>query len=195
MINPLDLQNAIVDKLRDIPELVDFIGDIGEIQGYDEESQTEGTEDGAEFSMMGRAVMVSWKGAELPRTGETRGWKHAFKIALKAESIQSYYSLAQLIFDGKPDGDSYGENFLNSNISDLCPISAMEFKMPQLNPNDPQTASPESPSTSPCTSGRKPFSCWYRMLCGRLIELPNEAEYHQYAQSRDWVLTNPPSKE
>jgi hypothetical protein len=118
MLNPSDLQNAIVAKLQAIPGLVDIVGDIGEITAYDDESQISGDPNTAEFSMMGRALMVFWEGAELPRTGETRGWKHTFRIALKAESIQAYYTMAQAIFDGVPDvptGDGFN-SFLNCDI-------------------------------------------------------------------------------
>jgi len=118
MLNLYELQNSMVDKLRAIPDLVDLVGDIAEITMYGDESQISGNPETAEFSMMGRAVMVIWTGSELPRTGETRGWKHSFRIALKAESIQTYYALAQAIFDGVPDvpaGDGCN-NFLNCDI-------------------------------------------------------------------------------
>ena len=117
MLNPQDLQNDIVAKLRDIPELVSFVGDAAEIQAYDDESEIAGDPGIAEFSMSVRALLVIWMGAELPRMGETRGWKHTFRIALKAGSITDYYELAKLIFDGQPAGDY--DNFLNCNISDL----------------------------------------------------------------------------
>ena len=117
MINPSTLQDAIVTKLRAIAALVDFVGDAAEIQAYDDESQIAGDPDTAEFSMLGRAVMLVWDGAQLPREGDTRGWKHSFRLHLKAESIMAYYTLAQLIFDGVPAGECF--NFLNSNISDL----------------------------------------------------------------------------
>ena len=117
MINPQDLQDAIVKKLRDITELVSFVGDAGEIQAYDDESEVSGDPETAEISMSNRSVLVVWSGADLPRTGETRGWKHTFRISLKAESIVAYYQLAQLIFDGHPAGEF--DTFLNCNISDL----------------------------------------------------------------------------
>lgn len=118
MLNPQDLQNAIVGKLQAIAELVSFIGDIGEIQAYDDESQVSGNPEEAEFSMMSRGVLVIWTGAELPRLGEMRGWKHTFKLALKAESIQSYFTLAKLIMDGVPAGEC--DNFLNVTIHPEC---------------------------------------------------------------------------
>src|SRR5690349_13235289 len=102
MISPLTLQDNIVALLRAIPELVDFVGAADNIQGYDDESQIAGDMETSELSLMGRAVMVAWAGAELPREGDTRGWQHSFEIGLKAESIQTYYGLAQLIFDGVP---------------------------------------------------------------------------------------------
>lgn len=131
MISPLDLQNAIVDKLRAIPELVSFIGDVAEIQAYDDESQTDGDWETTEFGMQGRAVMVMWTGTELPRTGETRGWKHSFKIALKSESIQAYFQAVKLIIDGVPTGDGIpaGEacNFLNSTFQACDGIQELEI--------------------------------------------------------------------
>ena len=117
MISPTTLQDSIVSKLQGILELVDFLGDTASIQAYDDESILAGTADLAELGMTGRAVLVVWNGAELPREGETRGWTHSFRIHLKAESITSYYTLAQLIIDGQPAGDC--ESFLNCNISDL----------------------------------------------------------------------------
>lgn len=118
MINPLDLQNAIVDKLRAIPALIALVGDMGSIQAYDDESQTDGTLDGSELGMMDTAILVGWLGAQLPRMGETRGWTHQFKIVLKADSIMVYYQLAQLIFDGIPDGEY--DTFLNCMIHQDC---------------------------------------------------------------------------
>jgi hypothetical protein len=112
------LQDAIVAQLRDIPELVEFIGDADDIQAYDDESRIHGNPELTEFSMMGRAVMIVWAGAEMPRTGDTRGWRHRFKIFLKAESVTAYYDLAQLIFDGTPAGEC--DNFLNVTVHPSC---------------------------------------------------------------------------
>jgi len=122
MINPLDIQSNIVALLQAIPELVDAVGDVDSIQGHDDESVFAGDADTAAMNMMGRAILVAWTGAELPREGETRGWTHNFRIAVKAQSITDYFSIAKMIFDGipqEPAGDGCN-TFLNSTIHDEC---------------------------------------------------------------------------
>ena len=122
MLSPIDLQNMIVDLLRAMPELVAILGDVASVEAYDDESQIAGNPDTAQLSMMGRAVLVIWDGAEMPRMGETRGWRHSFKIAIKAESIQAYHNIVQAIIDGIPSvpaGDEIN-SFLNSTIHPDC---------------------------------------------------------------------------
>jgi len=118
MINPQDLQLAVVTKLREIPALLDLVGDEHAIQAYDDESQINGTLENAEFSMLGTSVLVGWTGAELPREGETRGWTHHLKIVLNADGILAYFTLAQTILDGTAEGDC--DSFLNSEIHPDC---------------------------------------------------------------------------
>src|SRR6266542_660102 len=105
MLNPKDLQDAIVAKLQAIPELIAAVGGADAIEAYDDESLVSGDPDTAEQGMLGIALLVLWTGMELPRTGELGGWTHTFRIALKAASIQEYFVLAQLVFDGVPTGD------------------------------------------------------------------------------------------
>lgn len=102
MLNPATLQDAIVDQLRAIPDLVAMVGDEGSIQAYDDESLVHGDPEISAADMMGVSVLVVWAGAEMPRQGETRGWTHRFRIFLRADSISSYYSLVQAIVDGVP---------------------------------------------------------------------------------------------
>jgi hypothetical protein len=104
MFIPIDLQTAIVTTLQAIPDLVDFVGSSDWIAGYDDDndSQIAGTPDIAELGMMGRAVMVVWTGADLPKGSEVRGARHRFRILLKADSIQAYQTLVYTILNGIP---------------------------------------------------------------------------------------------
>ena len=78
--------------------------------------------DATELDMIGRSVMVFWHSVELPRAGEMSGWNHTFKIALNAESIQAYYSMAKLIMDGIPAEQPEGktEPFVSCDIHPAC---------------------------------------------------------------------------
>ncbi len=127
----------------------------------------DGVPEAAEFSLMGRAVLVVWSDAEPPRTGETGGWRHIFRIYVKAEPIQAYFRIAKLIVDGVPTGEP--DNFLNCNMSDLTDgVPDAELILAHDNTVVGRLYFQFSP-----TSGKQ-LTVWYRKCCGRLNEFPNE---------------------
>lgn len=142
MLNPTDLQDRLVELLRAIPELVSEVGDTGSIQAYDDESLIDGDADLTAASMLGKAVLVVWTGAECPRAGETRGWTHKFTIFLEAPDIRAYHRLAQIIIDGvptPPDGDGHA-SFIESDVPGTDGIQEVELAVQPGSDGDPRLA-------------------------------------------------------
>lgn len=107
MINPAEIVDALVDLLRDIPELVDEVGgDEEKIFAYHDGRSRYATFDDARNLLVAPGVMVA-----IRRTADTGGmdaWRHEISISLRAkeedvnESPTGYYRLFRLIVKGVP---------------------------------------------------------------------------------------------
>ena len=105
MINPGNTANRDRHQTALYSTLISVIGDVGAIQAFDDELNIQGTPDLAFNDMMGYGIVVTWIGADSPRSGETRGYTHNFSLMLHAPTHSDYFTLAQAVVDGIPAGD------------------------------------------------------------------------------------------
>ncbi len=125
MVNPSEIVEALVAKLRDIPDLVTEVGgDAQRIYAYHDRYPDNVSLDAAKYQMTGPAVMVAWTGTRLGSRGDFTAWKHEFSISLRAKKETNnppdgYYKLYRLITKGVPvNGD--GQPLIYTTVHESC---------------------------------------------------------------------------
>jgi hypothetical protein len=122
MINPAELVDLFVAKLRAIPELVaEMEGDDQRIYAYHDSYPKRVSLPLAIYEMPVPAVMVAWQGTTPGTFGASEAWKHNISLYLRARETfaadppSAYYKLFSLIVNGTPNGS--GQRLLYRRIS------------------------------------------------------------------------------
>jgi hypothetical protein len=125
MVNLAQVVDAIVAKLRDIPELVtEMGGNPDRIYAYHDHYPKRTSLPQAIYQMPAPSVMVAWQGTAPGNFGENEAWKHQFSLFLRAGETPTageptaYYRLFALIVNGVPT--STGTRLLYSTIHKDC---------------------------------------------------------------------------
>jgi len=111
MINPAELVDALVEKLRAIPELVlEIEGDPQRIYAYHDLYPKRVSLPLAIYEMPVPSILVAWQGTTPGSFGAGEAWKHNLSLYLRArETLEgdpptAYYRLFDLIVNGVPAG-------------------------------------------------------------------------------------------
>ncbi len=125
MINPAELVEALVAKLRAIPELVaEMDGDAGRIYAYHDLYPKRVSLPFAIYEMPVPAILVAWQGTAPGTFGGNEVWKHSLSLYLRAREVfeadppSAYYKLFGLIVNGVPAGS--GQKLLYTTVHDGC---------------------------------------------------------------------------
>jgi hypothetical protein len=125
MINPAELVDALVAKLRAIPDLVaEMEGDDQRIYSYHDSYPKRVSLPLAIYEMPVPAVMVAWQGTTPGTFGANEAWKHNISLYLRARETfdadppSAYYKLFSLIVNGAPNGS--GQKLLYTTVHDGC---------------------------------------------------------------------------
>lgn len=109
MINPAEIVDSLVDLLRDIPELLNEVGnDKTRIFAYHDRYPKNVSLENAKYQMLSPAVMVAYQVTMPGSFGGFEVWRHEFSITLRAreepewKSPSGYYRLFRLIAKGIP---------------------------------------------------------------------------------------------
>jgi hypothetical protein len=109
LINPSEIVDALVELLRDIPDLVALMGgDDERIYAYHDLYPKNVSIDAAKALALSPSVMVAWTGSNPGTYGPGEAWKHSISITLRAqcedefEAKAAYYSLFRQITKGEP---------------------------------------------------------------------------------------------
>jgi hypothetical protein len=125
MINPAELVEALVAKLRAIPELVaEMDGDAGRIYAYHDSYPKRVSLPAAIYEMPVPAIMVAWQGTVPGTFGANEAWKHNLSLYLRAREVfegdppSAYYRLFSLIVNGVPASSAL--KLLYTTVHDRC---------------------------------------------------------------------------
>lgn len=109
MINPAELVDAVVTKLRAIPELVaEMESDPERISAYHDLYPKRTSLSLAIYEMPVLSILVVWQGTTPGSFGSSEAWKHNLSLYLRArETLEgdrptAYYRLCDLIVNGVP---------------------------------------------------------------------------------------------
>jgi hypothetical protein len=109
MINPAELVDALVAKLRAVPELVaEMEGDPQRIYAYHDLYPKRTSLPLAIYEMPVPSILVAWQGTTPSSFGAGEAWKHNLSLYLRArETLEgdpptAYYRLFDLIVNGVP---------------------------------------------------------------------------------------------
>jgi hypothetical protein len=116
MINPAELVDALVAKLRAIPELVaEMHGDPERIRAYHDLYPKRVSLALAIYEAPVPSILVAWQGTTPGRFGAGEAWKHNLSLYLRAAD---YYRMLDLIVNGVPAGGAL--KMLYSTIHERC---------------------------------------------------------------------------
>ena len=124
MLNPGELVEALVAKLRAIPELVaEMEGDAARIYAYHDAYPRKVSLLSAVYEAPHPSILVAWQRTSPGLLGRNEVWKHDFILYLRAREApegpdSSYYRLFTLIVNGVPEGDSL--RLLNAEVHPAC---------------------------------------------------------------------------
>jgi hypothetical protein len=111
MINPAELVDALVEKLRAIPELVaEMEGDPERVSAYHDLYPKRVSLPLAIYEMPVPSILVAWQGTAPGSFGAGEAWKHNLSLYLRARETfeggppTAYYRLFDLIVNGVPAG-------------------------------------------------------------------------------------------
>ncbi|MGQ9686626.1 MAG: hypothetical protein ACUVT2_10030 [Thiobacillaceae bacterium] len=124
MVNPAELVEALVARLRAIPELVaEMDGDAERIYAYHDHYPKRISLSSAVYEAPHPSILVAWQRTSPGFFGRHEVWKHDFALYLRARETSevpptAYYRLWELIVNGVPEGDSV--RLLNATIHPAC---------------------------------------------------------------------------
>lgn len=135
MINPAGLIDALVDHLRDIPDLVDEMGgDEENIFAYHDHYPTKVRLERAKNLMLHPGIMVAYEGVEPGFSNASEVWQHKLSLTIRAaeesdyESPAAYYRILRLLVKGVPTvGD--GQPMNNAMVHDSFLPFGSGFRM------------------------------------------------------------------
>ena len=125
MILPSDLIEALVAKLRDIPDLVGEVGgDEERIFAYHDRYPDRSRLMDAIHQQPIPSVMVAWQGSDQGSRGDFGAWRHHLSLYLRAKEEygdlpDGYYRLYRLICEGVPAGGD-GLRMIDATVHDGC---------------------------------------------------------------------------
>ncbi len=125
MVNPSELIDALVSKLRDIPDLVGEVGgDEERIFAYHDQYPARSRLQDAIYAQPSPSVMAVWQGSDQGSRGDFGAWQHHVSLYLRAkeeyaEPPDGYYRLYRLICEGVPAGGD-GQTMINTTVHDSC---------------------------------------------------------------------------
>ena len=126
MINPGILVEALVARLRAIPELVaEMNGEPRRIRAYHYRYPREASLARALYELDSPALLVVWRGTEPGRFGRDAVWQHRFSLFLRSreifdqEAATAAYQIVELLIDGIPEGGD-GQRMLDTVIDPSC---------------------------------------------------------------------------
>lgn len=125
LINPAEIVDALVDLLRDIPDLVEAVGDDPErIFAYHDRYPKNVSLDKARYELPSPGIMVAYQGTAPGSFGGFEVWRHEISLTLRAaeepdkgEPPAGYYQLFRLIVKGIPAGKGVPMNNLTVHPS------------------------------------------------------------------------------
>ncbi len=125
MIDPSELVDNLVAKLRDIPDLVtEMGGDAEAIFAYHDQYPKNISLAHAIHSMPAPSIMAVWQGTGPGSFGGFDVWKHQVTLYLRARAAEDgapatpYYRLFRLITKGVPAAS--GQPMLNTQVHPNC---------------------------------------------------------------------------
>jgi hypothetical protein len=125
VINPAELVDALVAKLRAIPELVaEMEGDAERIRAYHDLYPKRVSLALAIYEMPAPAILVAWQGTTPGSFGAGEAWKHNLSLYLRARETfegdppTAYYRLFDRIVNGVPTGSAF--KMLYTTIHPAC---------------------------------------------------------------------------
>jgi hypothetical protein len=122
MLNPADIVAAVVDTLRDIPDLVDRLGHPESIFAYSDQYPAQKTVEDAVTEMMTPSIMVVHESTEMGAMGEVPRWQHNIVLYIRAEGQageSGYYELINIMANGHPASNPC-HSFLESQLHPEC---------------------------------------------------------------------------
>jgi hypothetical protein len=127
MINPGVLVDAIVVKLRAIPDLVmEMDGEATHIQPYHYRYPKEASLARALHDAGSPSILVVYRGTDPGRLNGGEVWKHRFSLFIRSGEVADadpatagYYRLLELIISGVPTGGD-GQRMLYTVIHPTC---------------------------------------------------------------------------
>jgi hypothetical protein len=107
MINPTDILDALIAKLREIEDLVEEMdGDENRIYAFHSLYPKESNLAQAIFAQPVPSILAVWNGTGPGNFGRNEAWKHQFTLYLRAretdEATASYAKLFRLLTKGVP---------------------------------------------------------------------------------------------
>ena len=123
MINPAEILDALISKLREIEDLVEEMdGDATRIYAFHNLYPKESNLAHAIFTQPVPSILAVWNGTGPGSFGRNEAWKHHFALYLRAretdEATASYARLFRLLTKGVPP--STGLALQYSTIHDDC---------------------------------------------------------------------------
>jgi len=123
MINPAEILDALIAKLREIEDLVaEMDGDETRIYAFHNLYPKESNLTNAIFTQPVPSIMAVWNGTGPGNFGRNEAWKHQFTLYLRAretsEATASYARLFRLLTKGVPA--STGLALQYSTIHEHC---------------------------------------------------------------------------
>jgi hypothetical protein len=126
LVDPSEIVDNIVEKLRDITGLVTAVGgDKTKIFAYHDRYPENVSLEDAKYKLLHPGIMVAWQGTGLGSRGGFAAWRHSISIFLRATpegaggTPAGYYSLYRLIIDGVPTGED-GQALQYATIHSSC---------------------------------------------------------------------------
>jgi len=105
MLDPTDLLDAIVGKLRLVPEIVAALdGDIDNIFAYTDQFPEQTNVRDALLTQPRPSVMVMWQASGPGMLGRNETWKHRFSLYVSPAKGTDPFALFRLIVSGVPAG-------------------------------------------------------------------------------------------
>jgi hypothetical protein len=125
LVDPAEIISALVDLLRDIPDLVEAVGgDEAKIYAYKDRYPKNVSLELAIYQMPAPGVMVAFQGTEPTASGGFQVWQHRISIFCRAgedsgdDTPSGYYRLFRLIVKGKPT--SLGQEMQYVTVHPSC---------------------------------------------------------------------------
>ncbi len=119
MIDGAEIVSALVEFLRDIPDLVEAVGDDEtKIYAYEDRYPSNISLEMAKYQMPAPGVMVAYNGTYPGSFNASESYKHEISISVRAgqdsgdETPSGFYRLFRLVIRGTPTGQAQPMQYL-----------------------------------------------------------------------------------